>query len=62
MNLIWIPFLAIGGLVLLFRLQKAKVANEDPTEAGCGLGCCGCGEHPPDRERGLKSPATNKCH
>jgi len=62
MTTIWIPLLAIGGLILLFRFQKGKASTHDPSKAGSGMGCCGGGEIPADRDGKLEPSAANRCH
>ena len=50
METIWIPILAIAGLIFLFRFQRGKSESGSGTEGGfgCGMGCCGGGHFPPE--------------
>lgn len=66
METIFVPILAGVGLYLLFRIQREKPEKEGLTKTGsrtgCGMGCCGGGQIPPDRNGKLKPSAANKCH
>ncbi|MGQ9696015.1 MAG: hypothetical protein ACUVWV_14860 [Thermodesulfobacteriota bacterium] len=61
MSTIWIPILAIGGLILLSWLVKDKAAREEPDDLRCGMGCCGRGGLPPRRKEKSKSSPFAKC-
>ncbi len=48
METIWIPIVAIAGLIFLFRSQRGKIESDSGTGggSGCGMGCCGGGHFP----------------
>lgn len=60
METIWIPILAVVGLIFLFRSQRGKIEGESGSGTGgglgCGMGCCGGGHLPrkPGEEAALK--------
>ena len=72
METIWIPILAVAGLIFLFRFQRRKIGSESGSGTGgglgCGMGCCGGGHSPrkpgerDGKERKSNLSVTDKAH
>ena len=72
METIWIPILAVAGLIFLFRSQRGKIESESGSGrgggSGCGMGCCGGGHSPrkpgerDGKERKSNLSVTDKAH